>query len=276
MQERTRKILKTGLITIAAIAGIVVLGTVAYAVNNATQTVKYDYDHFNARQYNFKRFDGPKVGEAAVDFTATDLNGKTVRLSDYFGKTVVLETGSITCPMFVDRMQGMRELVAEFPDVVFLIQYVREAHPGSGFPQPKTNAQKLEHARQVVAQDGETRTILVDDVSGAGHKAYGSWPNSAYVIDGTGVVAYRQQWVNPPVMREALKRLAANQSVADLEAKVIKAGPEVMSRVLWRAGPEAVMDFTVNGPTVVVRHALEDKKMAKELHDEAADKEKKI
>jgi alkyl hydroperoxide reductase subunit AhpC len=39
-----------------------------------------------------------KIGEAAPDFTATTSNGKTVRLSDYHGKYVVLEWHNNGCP----------------------------------------------------------------------------------------------------------------------------------------------------------------------------------
>jgi peroxiredoxin len=40
-------------------------------------------------------------GTAAPDFQLTDLNGKTVKLSDYKGKTVVLEWHNPNCPFVV-------------------------------------------------------------------------------------------------------------------------------------------------------------------------------
>jgi peroxiredoxin len=43
-------------------------------------------------------FAAAKVGQAAPDFTATDSNGKTVRLADYRGKYVVLEWHNNGCP----------------------------------------------------------------------------------------------------------------------------------------------------------------------------------
>jgi peroxiredoxin len=33
-----------------------------------------------------------EIGKPAPDFTATDINGKTIKLSDYKGKIVVLES----------------------------------------------------------------------------------------------------------------------------------------------------------------------------------------
>lgn len=42
-----------------------------------------------------------KVGEAAPEFTATDSNGKTVKLSQWQGKVVVLEWHNQDCPFVV-------------------------------------------------------------------------------------------------------------------------------------------------------------------------------
>ena len=39
-----------------------------------------------------------EVGKPAPDFTATDINGKTIKLSDYKGKIVVLESYNSDCP----------------------------------------------------------------------------------------------------------------------------------------------------------------------------------
>src|SRR5262249_32644751 len=40
----------------------------------------------------------PKVGEQAPAFSAPDISGKTVRLADYAGKTIVLEWTNDGCP----------------------------------------------------------------------------------------------------------------------------------------------------------------------------------
>src|ERR1022692_5044641 len=39
-----------------------------------------------------------EVGKPAPDFTGTDINGKTVKLSDYKGKIVVIESYNSDCP----------------------------------------------------------------------------------------------------------------------------------------------------------------------------------
>jgi peroxiredoxin len=39
-----------------------------------------------------------EIGQPAPDFTGTDINGKTVKLSDYKGKIVVIESYNSDCP----------------------------------------------------------------------------------------------------------------------------------------------------------------------------------
>ena len=39
-----------------------------------------------------------EVGKPAPDFTGTDINGKTVKLSDYQGKIVIIESYNSDCP----------------------------------------------------------------------------------------------------------------------------------------------------------------------------------
>src|ERR1044072_9434313 len=43
-------------------------------------------------------FAAAQIGKPAPDFTGTDINGKTVKLSDYKGKIVVLESYNNDCP----------------------------------------------------------------------------------------------------------------------------------------------------------------------------------
>src|SRR6266513_467639 len=56
-----------------------------------------------------------QVGKPAPDFTATDINGKTHRLSDYKGKIVVLEAYNLDCPYCANHLKSgaMQELQGE-------------------------------------------------------------------------------------------------------------------------------------------------------------------
>ena len=82
----------------------------------------------------------------AKNFSVRDQNGEEVSLEDYRGKWVVLETGSITCAMYVKNIPGIKRLQNKYPDVEFLLVYVREAHPGSRLGPHESNEQKIERA----------------------------------------------------------------------------------------------------------------------------------
>src|SRR5476649_503250 len=47
-----------------------------------------------------------EIGKAAPDFTGTDINGKTVKLSDYKGKIVVIESYNSDCPYCHNHYSG--------------------------------------------------------------------------------------------------------------------------------------------------------------------------
>ncbi len=65
-----------------------------------------------------------EIGKPAPDFTGTDINGKTVKLADYKGKIVVLESYNSDCPFCHNHYQGaaqelQKELAAK--GVVWLL-----------------------------------------------------------------------------------------------------------------------------------------------------------
>ena len=60
----------------------------------------YNNKRFKPSEYAFDMFVGPRAGEPLKDFTLTDLEtGKPIKLSDFKGKWVVVETASSTCSM---------------------------------------------------------------------------------------------------------------------------------------------------------------------------------
>src|ERR1700749_1335196 len=52
-----------------------------------------------------RAFAAAEIGKPAPDFTGTDINGKTVKLSDYKGKIVVLESYNSDCPFCHNQYQ---------------------------------------------------------------------------------------------------------------------------------------------------------------------------
>lgn len=214
----------------------------------------YNYDHFGLEHRSMDHLGGVEVGEPAPDFTATRLDGTEVKLSDFRGKPVVVETGSVSCPMYVGHIEPMNALAFRFPDVVFLVLYVREAHPGQQIGAHHDPAQKAAAARIVADEEHEGRTILIDDLAGTAHRLYGAMPNTVHVIDADGKVAFRAMWNDPAAVEAVLGKMLVGQDTAAVRARFRPSGPATLFRVLRRAGWRAVWDFVVAFPTLARSH----------------------
>lgn len=211
----------------------------------------YNYTNFKADHFNFTDFDGPKQSEKAPDFTAHTIDGAKVRLSDYFGTPIVLETGSVTCPIYVGEIKEMQSMAQQFPKVQFLVLYVREAHPGEKIGPHADMVEKISCAKRVQNKHGEERTILVDDVDGTAHKLYGLFPDSVYLIDSKGVVAWRTQWNRTQELRENIQRLLDNKETIPTKKKLIDKPERIQLSVLLDGGWIAVRDFITQFPALV-------------------------
>lgn len=99
-------------------------------------------------------------------------------------------------------------MAAEYADagVSFVFVYTREAHPGEHYPHLTSTEQKIRHARDMVERDGMTRPMLVDDLEGTVHHAYGRLPNMSCIVGGGGKVVYRAAWTDADNLRLALER----------------------------------------------------------------------
>lgn len=74
--------------------------------------------------------------------------------------------------------------------------YTREAHPGEAVPHHDGFERKLAHARLLRDELGIRRTILVDDLAGTGHLAYGGLPNMTWVVARGGRLVYKANWTS--------------------------------------------------------------------------------
>ena len=217
----------------------------------------YNYRHFGPEYYDFKTFDGPEPGDRAPGFEATVLNGETVELSDFRGNWVVLETGSITCPITDSKVHAMDELQKQFKDVLFILLYTREAHPGEHYDAHESFEEKLERAREFANEYDIERSVLVDDIEGTVHRKYGGMPNSVHIIDPTGKVVMRGDWNNLKKVEEVLETRDESRVY---EHDIYRGRPALFTpkkgaiRVLWNAGPRAVWDFAKHGPGLALMH----------------------
>jgi hypothetical protein len=63
----------------------------------------------------------------------------------------------------------------------FFIIYAREAHPGEHYPHHRSFEQKVTHARKLRELDKvDDIPILLDDIRGSTHWAYGLLPNMVF------------------------------------------------------------------------------------------------
>jgi peroxiredoxin len=128
-----------------------------------------------------------EVGKPAPDFTATDINGKAIKLSDYAGKIVVLESYNSDCPFCNNQYKNgaTQDLQKDLADkgVVWLI--VNSVNPNN--PSHRTP----EQARQEIADKKIVAAAWIDDSSGElGHLYDMKTTPDMYVIDKNGVLAY--------------------------------------------------------------------------------------
>ena len=217
---------------------------------------KYNYDRYSMSEYDLGSFPGKKAGEEADAFTLHTLDGKQASLSDYRGKWLVIETGSITCSMYVKNIGGVRRLRDKYPDVEFLLVYVREAHPGSRLKPPASQREKLDLGARMKQIYDDPRDVLVDTLDGAMHRRYGALPNMVYIIDPDGRVAYRCDWAFP----KNIDRVLANRP--DIEkgehVQIVTAAPWIMVPVVLRGGWDALWDLLVALPRLVWAHLAAD------------------
>ena len=151
----------------------------------------------------------PGPGDRVPDFDLpTTESGRFA--SDQFaddGRPVLLVFGSLTCPVTESAGNGLHELHARYGrQVRFVMVNVREAHPGAAAPQPERPESKQRHASELKSHHDFRFEVAIDDIDGTLHRAFGTRPSSAYVIDPTGMIAFRAHWSNDT---DALERALA-------------------------------------------------------------------
>jgi len=216
---------------------------------------EYNYPRFKSGLYDFEVFGGPDAGDQYRDAELTRLDGRPVRLSDFLkDKPLVLETGSITCPMYGNSAPPMQKLAAKYPELAFVLMYVREAHPGERVGAHCTPADKMTAARQSRERHGDRRITLVDDVGGTAHKLYGAMPNSIFVIGTDGMVLFRSIWNNADDMDAILGAIARGKQVDSHDLKPMPPFTLGSMRTLLAGGFVALWDFGFSLVSLVAKH----------------------
>lgn len=216
---------------------------------------KYNYADFTPQSYDFTNQTGLQVGNKLPDITLTDTSGKAVKLNSLLGQTLVLETGSITCPLYVGKIKSMNALAAKHQDVNFAVIYIREAHPGNKISAHGNADNKAQNAKTLKNKEPENRTVLVDTLNGKLHEKLGLLPNMAYVINKTGTILYRADWNIPDRIDAVLDAIKAGEPISTEPADFTPVAPGYSLRVLARAGGvKAVWNFVSHLPQLMRQH----------------------
>jgi peroxiredoxin len=163
-----------------------------------------------------------EIGQPAPDFTLTDISGKTHKLSDFKGKTVVLEWTNPGCPIVQKHynshnMQGTQK-VAATDGVVWLT-----INSGSAGAQGDLgNAEAAAWQKKM----GATTNAYFRDSSGKVGRLYGATATPhMFVIKADGALAYKGAIDSIPSGNESDIPKATNYVKAALGA--VKAGKPV-------------------------------------------------
>lgn len=149
----------------------------------------------------------PTVGKQAPRMLVTEAStGKPYFLSDLCKtKPVVLFFGSYSCSCTQEAAHPVRKLSEKYGDrLLFLLVYIREAHPGNGFSTKKI---REEHAVQDVnlfpnraslalrfGKESQFRfPIFVDSMDDLQAFQWGAWPSRLFVVDRENKVVYADQ-----------------------------------------------------------------------------------
>lgn len=219
----------------------------------------YNLERFRLSDYDLTRFPGPQVGEPAPDFGLTGLDGNALQLSSFRGRWLVLETASASCMMYARNVGGIGLLREKFPEVEWLVVYVREAHPGRRRPAHRNMAQKIGLAASLEREYGESRTVAVDTLNGDMHRAYGSLPNMVYVLNPDGEVVYRCDWCSVPQLERVLgQRPQLETNTHTMTDDLHYPSVRLTAMILWRSGIMAIWDFLRAAPGLLPAHRAAD------------------
>jgi hypothetical protein len=131
--------------------------------------------------------------------------------------------------------------------------YTREAHPGENVPCHDSFEDKLACAALLCDETGIGRDILVDDLDGTVHHAYGLMPNMTWVIARGGRIAYKANWTSAANVEAFLTRFLAGHGehpagtapvmYETQQAEFRYTDRKRFMQHLLRNGPRAVAEF---------------------------------
>jgi peroxiredoxin len=156
---------------------------------------------------------GPQMGKPAPAFSAQDSDGRTVRLSDYAGKTVVLEWTNHDCP-FVMKHYGahaMQALQKKWTGQGVVWLSVISSAPGEQGAVDGAEANRLTKTR-----DAAPSAVLLDPTGTIGRAYDAKTTPHMFVITPDGTLAYQGGIDDKPSADPADLKTARNHVEAAL------------------------------------------------------------
>jgi len=168
-----------------------------------------------------------EIGKPAPDFTGTDINGKTVKLSDYQGRIVVIESYNSDCPYCHNQYQSgaTQDLQKQLGEKGVVWLMVNSVNPKNSSHRTPAQAQQEWTALKIAA------AAWIDDSSGAiGHLYDMKTTPHVFVVNKDGTLVYDGAMDDHPdpvhdprtarnYVREAVDALLAGKPVAVTETK---------------------------------------------------------
>jgi hypothetical protein len=159
----------------------------------------------------------PDVGSPVPNVKIAELNDRAFIPTNYKGHVLVLEFGSLSCPVFRDHVQEMEKLrAAEGPRAFFLLVYTREAFPTGDKDVQRNKDQDISVSDAKTLEERKTQAaetqqklqiampVAIDSMDDAVSNAFGTFPNGAVVIGKDGNIAALEHWTNPESLRRAI------------------------------------------------------------------------
>jgi peroxiredoxin len=154
-----------------------------------------------------RAFAQASLGNAAPAFTLTDSNGRALSLSEFRGKTVVLEWTNHQCPYVGKhyRSNNMQALQKKWTTQGIVWLSVISSAPGEeGHVTPQ-------QANQLTSERNAAPTAVLLDPKGTVGRAYGARATPhMYVINGSGVLVYMGGIDDQPSARLEDVKIARN------------------------------------------------------------------
>jgi peroxiredoxin len=134
------------------------------------------------------------VGKPAPDFILNDITGKTVKLSDYKGKVVLLFFWASWCPSGPEEFRSINKLYAMYKDRGLVVLAVSSDKARTA-------------ANSFLSKNPATFPVLLDErlvVSKTVYKAF--MIPMTFVIDKSGIIVKKhfgeQNWTKPAIIKE--------------------------------------------------------------------------